>query len=40
MNDVGAGGGLGRMFTLEGIGFWSEVAMHEEVMKGIRVELK
>ena len=40
MNVVGGGVGLGRMFTLERIGWWSEVTMHEEVMEGFRVELE
>ena len=27
-------------FTLESIGWWSELTMHEEVMVGFRVELE
>ena len=28
-----------KIFTLERIGWWSEVTMHEEVMEGFRLEL-
>ena len=40
MNVVGGGGGLTRMFTLERIGWWSEVTTHEEVTEEFRVELQ
>ena len=31
---------VGQKITLERIGWWSEIAMHEEVIEGFRVELK
>ena len=41
MNVVGGGrgGGVGKMLTLERIGWWSEVAKHEKVKEGFRVGL-